>query len=724
MESTSLAGEVDEAQIQAEIERPKPDLAKLIPLLESMRAAGAPDKAEAHAELLQDALAEKGRHEDALAVLELRASWAAGREGVAAHWQQEAFDILGTSWESKTLIESAQSERIISPRESLRRLRLLKALAEGVFVHDRTWGMGAVTKVDLFNKKVEIDFERKLGHQLSLSYAAETLQLIGPDHLLVWKKNRAAELKALVKETPAEVIRMYLRSFGPAPLAQIQQQLQSGIVDASDWKRFWDAARKELKKDPQVQVPTQRSEPLRLLKAAAATSETWFAALGRERDLPVLVSRLEDLADQKAAPPVTDGDRRILVERFLYALRGATIKQMGIRARVLIAGFRLGLPGTADAINAGREELYKPSVFQATLRQLPVRSTRGFLRFLADADAPRLMAMLEGLLDHADISALNEAIAYLRENGKEDVVAAAFRRALNMRKPTVEQLSWLSRNMDRIDAWSLGPYAPWLMMMIDQMEEAYNGDRLKAQNQMREKFGRQDWLREAMANLDNQQRRNLILRAKDSAAWPTLDRQVVLANMVKLYPQLEGMLSNRADLKDAQAAKPLLTSLRSYRERQLHLQRISQVELPRVAQDIALARSYGDLRENHEFKSAKENQLVLMRKRDELEDMLRRVTPTDFKGLPADVVGLATSVVIAYPDGRTERYYILGEWDGDPQLGIISCNSRMALALFTHKPGDELTVPTESGTSACRVVEVGGLPEDIVAWIAYEAPDL
>lgn len=43
---------------------------------------------------------------------------------------------------------------------------------------------------------------------------------------------------------------------------------------------------------------------------------------------------------------------------------------------------------------------------------------------------------------------------------------------------------------------------------------------------MREKFARADWLREVLSNM-NQQRRNLILRAKDSSGWPTLDRQVV-----------------------------------------------------------------------------------------------------------------------------------------------------------------------------------------------------
>lgn len=708
-----------EAWFLAQLEKAAPETAQVIAALEAQRAAGQADMAESRAEMMQDALVEKGKLDGALALLELRISWVTGRTGLAATWQQEAYDILGTSWESKTLIESAQSERIVSARESIRRLRLLKQLAEGVHVYDKTWGMGVVGKVDLFNRKAEVDFERKLGHTLSLAYAAETLQLIGSDHLLVWKKSRAAELKALVSEQPAEVIRMYLRSFGPAPIAQIQQQLQLGIVEAADWKRFWDAARKELKQDGRVHMPGARTESLRLLAQAETNSDNWFAALARERDLPVIIARLEELADQKNPAPLTDADRRVLVDRFHYAFKGATSRQLGIRARALLAGSRLNLPGIDDAVAAGREELFSPEIFLSALHQVPARITRGFLRFMAGADATRLNAVLAGLLDNSDIASLSDAISYLTENGQESVVADAFRRALNTRKPTVEQLSWLSRNMDRIDAWSLGAYAPWIMMMIDQMEEPYNGDRLKAQNQMREKFARADWLRDVMANMDNHQRRNLILRAKDAAAWPTLDRQVVLAQMVKLYPALEDLLRSRPETRE-NAPKQALTSLRSYRERQMHLQRIIQVELPRVAGDIALARSYGDLKENHEFKAAKENQLVLMRKRDELDEMLRRVMPTDFKDMPHEQAGLATSVLIRYADGRTERYYILGEWDSDTAKNIISSSSRMAQTLTGHRPGDEVVVPTETGEIACHVVEVGPLPAEIQAHVVAE----
>ena len=109
-----------------------------------------------------------------------------------------------------------------------------------------------------------------------------------------------------------------------------------------------------------------------------------------------------------------------------------------------------------------------------------------------------------------------------------------------------------------------------------------------------------------------------------------------------------------------------------------------------------------------------------LRRRGDLEDMLRRVTPSDFKELPTDKAGLATSVKLRYADGRVETYHILGEWDQDSALGIISSETRMAQALAGHVAGDEVAVPTEAGDVKCRLEEVGPLPAEIQAWVVGE----
>src|SRR4030095_11237519 len=67
-------------------------------------------------------------------------------------------------------------------------------------------------------------------------------------------------------------------------------------------------------------------------------------------------------------------------------------------------------------------------------------------------------------------------------------------------------------------------------------------------------------------------------------------------------------------------------------------------KIPQNRQDIQIARSYGDLRENFEYKSAKEQQRVLMRRKSELERDLARARGTDFADVAGDKVAIGTTV--------------------------------------------------------------------------------
>jgi len=130
-----------------------------------------------------------------------------------------------------------------------------------------------------------------------------------------------------------------------------------------------------------------------------------------------------------------------------------------------------------------------------------------------------------------------------------------------------------------------------------------------------------------------------------------------------------------------------------------------------------VARSYGDLSENFEYKAAKDMQRVLMARRAELEDMMSRVRPTDFSEAPKGVAGIGSTVVLAHADGHEDRFHILGEWDQQPDRHIISSNTRMARALAGKKPGDRVSVPAEDGSEAeCLLKAVEPLPPDIVEW--------
>jgi transcription elongation GreA/GreB family factor len=496
------------------------------------------------------------------------------------------------------------------------------------------------------------------------------------------------------------------------PLPQLQQLLVPGIVVEPDWKRFWDQARRELRKSKAVVVPTARTQSICLVSDDKSRGEDWYVALAKERDLEKLITRFEELAEHKPES-LTESERGILAERYAFLLKGATTKQVGITARALAAGSALGLD-TPPGASSGAS-FFEPGLFQQALKQMQVRASRILLRYMETLDKDRLRKLLQQVMPAMEITAYNESMTYLLEAGADDDGRTLYRKAADTRSPSLEMLHWLARNMERIESWSLGAHFTWVSYMLDVLEREFNGERLKAQNQLRERFGKSDWLRDALAKIDADQRRQVVQRLRDAGGWEMLDRKSVLGQILKLYPELQELMVEK-DKKSGGTPRGPVTSRRSYEERRAQLQRIISFEVPKVAKDIAHARSYGDLRENFEYKAAKEAQAVLLRKRDELEQMLRHVSPTDFEGLPTDRVGLATGVVLAYDDGRTERYYILGEWDTEQTLGIISSESRMAKALEGKRKDETVTVPTEDGETSCRIADVTGMSDEVRAW--------
>jgi transcription elongation GreA/GreB family factor len=190
----------------------------------------------------------------------------------------------------------------------------------------------------------------------------------------------------------------------------------------------------------------------------------------------------------------------------------------------------------------------------------------------------------------------------------------------------------------------------------------------------------------------------------------------MIGRLVMTHPELAVLMEDKSREETDERLKGGLTSWRSLKQRQQQLQKLVTEDIPKNSRDIAVARSYGDLRENFEYKTAKEQQGILLHRQAETETELAAIKGTDFSGMPCAVAGIGTRVVLRHADGATQQFYVLGEWDQDTERGIISCGSKMGKVLGGHKPGDVVVVPGESGDVTITIAEVGGLPDEIIAW--------
>ncbi len=122
------------------------------------------------------------------------------------------------------------------------------------------------------------------------------------------------------------------------------------------------------------------------------------------------------------------------------------------------------------------------------------------------------------------------------------------------------------------------------------------------------------------------------------------------------------------------------------------LERLTQEELPRCAEDLARARSFGDLSENYEYKAAKEKQARLMVQIDRLRADLARAQPIQPEKIDPTRVEIGCRVWLQDSSGNTQEYTILGPWDVEPEKGLISFQSPLAQELIGKKVGDSVAV--------------------------------
>ncbi|MFC2685064.1 MAG: transcription elongation factor GreA [Limosilactobacillus oris] len=114
---------------------------------------------------------------------------------------------------------------------------------------------------------------------------------------------------------------------------------------------------------------------------------------------------------------------------------------------------------------------------------------------------------------------------------------------------------------------------------------------------------------------------------------------------------------------------------------------------PEVIKRIKIARSYGDLSENSEYESAKDEQAMVESRIAQIENMLQYAEIIDNEDVDKDEVSMGRSVTFKeLPDEEPETYSIVGESESDPLSGKISNESPMAKGLLGHKIGEEVEI--------------------------------
>lgn len=683
----------------------------LLDVINHFAAKNQAERAEACAGLLEDALKKNRAENELVLLLAHRAAWQADAQACASY----CFKTLTEFYQGKNnlmmlFLEASALANGIHPKEAFHRLQVLRNLHPGKCCYEKTWGLGRVVEIDEFDRKLVIDFEGKRAHRLAFGYAAESVRPLEDTHILALKLNNSDEFNRRVKENPAEIVKAVLTLFGEMNTARLRALMTGLIVNEKEWSSFWSSARGKLIADPLVHMPSGRNDPIRILTEKKKFDGRWrddFLAL---RDAARIFAELESLYGE-CSPQSLESDLKSAVEdRLKFAVRGIGAEQQGKVIQALLY---------ADAAGIGPGDLLDISVYRnaeflsAALNSISSRLARPFLALLEKhsfAVTNEIMQILPGLSS----SALNETILYCRQSGKEAQLYGQMRALLQEGALGAEMISWIGSNLDLAVEKNICRPEDFAQTALSLLQKALNsGKRKDAGQLLRRIFTDKDLLQQMFSPMDAVQRLDFCRRLNSLPDLTAGDKIEIAAKVIPVFPDLAGAFGAPV----VSVIQPKLTSFRSYRERQIQLEKIINEEIPRNSKEIGVARSYGDLRENYEYKAAREMQGLLMRRKADLEQMLSEVRGSDFSGSSRETAGQGTSVELKFPDGKKQVYHILGEFDSDVKMGIISSRSKLAVALGAHRAGDSVEIPGENAGINCVIEKISPLSPEIKAWI-------
>jgi transcription elongation factor GreA len=138
------------------------------------------------------------------------------------------------------------------------------------------------------------------------------------------------------------------------------------------------------------------------------------------------------------------------------------------------------------------------------------------------------------------------------------------------------------------------------------------------------------------------------------------------------------------------------------------LEELVTVKLYEVAERLREAASYGDISENSEYDSAKNEQAVLEDRISKLENIINNAKIIDGKSIKHDIVSLGVKVKVKNTKTKEELdYIIVGSAEADPFEGRISNESLVGSALLGKKAKDKVTVQVPDGTVKYEILSIG-----------------
>lgn len=582
------------------------------------------------------------------------------------------------------------------------------------FVFHRSWGVGIIRKVE--NDNLKIYFGKKNGeHDMSLKMAISALTPLANDHIWVLKATKSKdELSTFVKDNIIETLKIIIKSFdNSCNFKRIKAELVPAILSTGEWTSWNSKAKKILESDSTFGVNPNDINQYIVRDHEISREEKFANEFKAQKQF---FNRI-DIIMKYVNNDETDKESELFADMYNYFIgfiKTITKVTDQILASYLVVQY-IGKVLPQHAYNCKYtfaqiyDDIEDPRVMYNELKDTKNTTLKDdFLNNikLLPNWADEYIRLFPTVLQEKMLTTLQEKgyedkLKTLAKNAFEDV--KDYREAILFFFEKCQDRDWLKNCGVSYEKQIIA-----LLSVIDLTFREINNHVNTTENKKINKAATQllfknDTLANYMFSNDEDTVTKMYTLVDDI---PDMEANLKASLRSKILDKYPDFKFRTTEEKTAAPRGMLVTSAKMEEKKKL-AERIQKVDIPANAQEIAEARAQGDLKENAEYKAAKEAQHYLNVQLTKLQEELNRAVVFDPTTATSSIVSFSTTVTLLNKlSNKEETYTILGPWESNPDAGIISYMSPFGNQLLDHKVGEEFDFTVNDTNYSYKVIQI------------------
>ncbi len=589
------------------------------------------------------------------------------------------------------------------------------------FVYHRSWGVGIIRKVK--GDEIEIHFGKKFGiRSMTLKMAVEALQPLAKDHIWVLKATKSREdLAKMVKEDKAWALKTIIKSYNNnCDFKRVKAELVPVVLTASEWTSWSTAARRILENDATFGVNPNDISMYTVRERAISQEEKFANEFKAQKSF---FARIDILMKFSAD---ADTSSEYFTEMFTYFT--GYLRSFSTVNEQIIAAFLVVRRVVADHPHLNPNSQYTFAQLFAEIERpeklyLALKDTKNtFLRkdFLhcihnllpnwADVYIQLFPVVLQQeiidtLVSSGNVEKLKQFVTVVFDNYRD------YRESIIFFFKESQEEDWYKELAI--------PYEKQLIELIHILDVTFREidnhhettENRKVNRQVRTLLFKNDALLSYILENDKDTITRLYTLLDDikgteaEKELPAL-KMVLRNKILEKYPDFKFYGNEEKTV----VQRGLIVTGKMLDAKRQQLEHILKVEVPANSKEIGEALAQGDLRENAEYKAAKEHQSHLNTMATRLQDEIDRAQIFDPTTITTARVSFGTIVSLSNETtGTKEEFTILGPWESDPDNKIISYMSPLGNAILNGREGDTLDFEINDQKYVYKVLSISAV---------------